>query len=196
MHRRPRHADRLSETGRPLRAVPAGTVRPVHVPRALTVAVTLLAVVSMAAACSSSPKATPPYTKGLTVFFTPDQAKAPTLPPSFANCTYAKLSAADRTQTEKVVSASALASLPDAVGVRLTRAANTCDPNLTNQLIEVSVFTGAPASISAAQKSCATGKIISAIIGIDDTKLTGNNSSEVSTATQTAVKACGISTSG
>ena len=107
------------------------------------------------------------------------------LPASFVNCTYGKVTDADRTAMGKVTSSSSVNDLPDAAGVRLTRAADQCDATLTNQLIETSVFTGAPASISAAQKSCATTKIIAAIAALDDTKLKGTSSSEVSNAAGT-----------
>ena len=132
-----------------------------HTRRSIALLLALASVVAVvAAACSSSPKATPEYSKGVTVFFTPDGGKAPVLPASFVNCTYGKVTAADRAAMSKVTSSSSASDLPDATGVRLTRAANQCDATLTNQLIETSVFTGAPASISASQKSCATTKII------------------------------------
>ncbi len=96
----------------------------------------------------------------------------------------------------KLTSSSAVSDLPDSTAVRLIRAADQCDASLTNQLMERSVFTGAPASVSAAQKSCATTKIVAAIAALDDTKLKGTNSSEVSNVAANAAKACGISTGG
>jgi hypothetical protein len=164
--------------------------------KSLAVTLVLFTVVGLSAACSSSAKATPDYSKGVTVFFTPGGGKAPVLPASFVNCVYGKASASDRTEMAKVTSNSKTSSLPDAVSVRLTRAADQCDATLTNQLIETAVFTGAPASISAAQKSCATGKIISTLTGLDDAKLKGANSSSVSSALTSAAKSCGINEAG
>ena len=149
-----------------------------------------------AACSSSSSKATPSFTKGVTVFFTPGGAHAPALPASFVNCVYAKLPSGDRSTIASLTATSDVAKLSDASGVRLTRAADQCDASLTNQLIEASAFAGAPASISAAQKTCATGKIISSLAALDDAKLKGSNTSTVQSAVQSALKSCGVSLSG
>src|SRR5450755_4316372 len=109
--------------------------------KSLAVALVLFTVVGLAAAASSSAKATPEYSKGATLFFTPNGGKAPVLPASFVNCVYAKASASDRTEVAKVTSSSKTSSLPDAVSVRVTRSANQCDATLANQLIETAVFT-------------------------------------------------------
>jgi hypothetical protein len=167
-------------------------------PIALLPAVAVAALMAIAApACSSSSStASPTFTKGVTVFFTADGGHAPKLPSSFVNCVSGKLPAGDRTTIGTLTSSSDSAKLPDAAGVRLTRAADQCDANLTNQLIEASAFAGAPSSISAAQKTCATGKIISGLAGLDDSKLKGSNTNTVQTAVQNALKACGVSLGG
>ncbi len=170
---------------RPISSVPAP---------ALALALALLVV---AAACSSSgSSATPSFSKGLTVFYTADGAHAPVLPAKFVNCVYGKIPAGDRTSVGKLTASSSTSALLDAAGVRVTRASDQCDANLTNQLIEASAFAGAPSTISASQKSCATSKIISSLSAIDDSKLTGSNTSTVSNAVQAAEKSCGIATSG
>jgi hypothetical protein len=162
--------------------------------RSIALLLIAFAIFGLAVACSSSSaKATPEFTKGVTVFFTPDGAKAPVVPTSFMNCVYGKVTPSDRTAMGKVTSSSTVSSMSDATGVRLTRAANQCDATLTNQLIEASVFAGAPSSISATEKTCATGKIISTLSSLDDSKLKGSNTSTVSSALSSAAKACGIS---
>jgi hypothetical protein len=161
-----------------------------------TVAV-LVAVTALTTACSkSSPKATPEYGKGLVVFYTPGTATAPTLPASFSNCVYGKASASDRATLGKVTSQDDVGNLADAVGVRTIRNSHNCDANLTEQLVQAEIFAGAPASISASQKSCTTTKVIDSINAIDDTKLTGTNTKAVQSAAQNAAKACGIQASG
>ncbi len=164
--------------------------------RAIALTLAALALFSLAAACSSSTKATPEFTKGMTVFLTPSAGPAPVLPSSFVNCVNAKLSPSDRAEVVKVTAPSKAAFLPDSTSVRLTRSANQCDATLTNQLIETSVFSGAPASISAAEKSCATAKIIANLTSLDDTALKGTKSSPVSDALTRAMKACGVNSGG
>jgi hypothetical protein len=165
------------------------------------VALTLLVIGGLAAAAcsssSSSSSSTPAgFTKGVTAFFTPEDGKAPSLPASFVDCIYAKVPAGDRTSVSKLTASSSSDSLADASGVRLTRAANQCDAALTKTLIETSAFAGAPASITASQKSCATTKIISTLSGLDDSKLSGSNTSTVQTAVQKALTSCGVSLNG
>jgi hypothetical protein len=159
-------------------------------------AVAALMAIAAPACSSSSTTASADFTKGVTVFFTPAGGQAPKLPSSFVNCVYAKLPAGDRTTIGTLTSTSDSAKLGDASGVRLTRAADQCDASLTNQLIEASAFAGAPSSISAAQKTCATGKIISSLAALDDSKLKGSNTNTVQDAVKTALKGCGVSLGG
>jgi hypothetical protein len=151
----------------------------------------------LAAACSSSaPKASSSFDKGLTLFYTPSGAQAPTIPSSFSGCVYGKSTAADRAVLSKVTSQNDLNDMADAVGVRITRSSNACDASLTAQLVEAEAFAGAPSSISASEKSCITTKAIDAIVAIDDTKLSGSNSKTVQDAVTNAAKACGVTLPG
>ncbi len=150
----------------------------------------------LASACSSSPKATPEFSKGLTYIYTPSQGQAPVLPATYTNCIYGKATPADRTSVGKITSQADSDNEPDAVSVRITRASNACDATLTQQLIETAIFTGAPSSISASQKSCATTKAIAALDALDDSKLSGSNSQTVKDTLNKAVSSCGISLGG
>lgn len=150
----------------------------------------------LASACSSSsPKATPEFSKGVATFYTPDGAQAPTIPATMTNCLYGKASAADRAALSKATTADEEAKLADAVAVRLIRTSNQCDDSLTQQLVQAEIFTGAATTISATQRSCTTSKVISSISSIDDTSLHGSNTKTVQDATTKAAADCGVTLS-
>jgi hypothetical protein len=155
-----------------------------------------LAMTACSSSSSSSSSNTPPadFAKGTTVFFTPEGGKGPALPDSFVSCIYGKTTAGDRTTVAKLKSTSDTDNLEDAVGVRMTRNAHACDAALTQTVLEAAIFSGAPASVTAAQRTCVAKNAISAISGLDDTKLTGSNSSTVQSVVTKAITSCGVKT--
>lgn len=146
------------------------------------VAVTVLVSCSGGTSTSSSSTAAPQTTAssvdpvafgtGLAWFFTDSSATTPaTVPATLTTCTRDKLDDADATLVAGLKDAKAANSQPDAWGIRVFRAATTCDRGTVQTLFiqetDLSTF-GATSD----QKTCLANQVVDNIAALDDTNVT------------------------
>jgi hypothetical protein len=152
-------------------------------------ATTLVGLVALGAACSSSStdkagQADPGFPKGLVYFYSPAKGTGPTLSATFTGCVAKGLSKEDQAEVAGKKSVSESLALSDAISIRVIRASEHCDHATTATGVQLRLLDPGESAfnLTATQKTCVNEKVTVALPKLDESKIQGSNSPELSKA--------------
>lgn len=159
--------------------------------RAVTIAA-LAATVGLVGCSSSGSSASPTFSKGLVYFYSPAKGTAPALSSSFTNCVAQHLKKPDQTAVAGAKNVSQSLAISDAVSIRVVRASDSCDHKTTATGVQHRILDGGETvfDMTPQQKSCVSDKTTTALPKLDETKIKGSNSPEVSKAIIGSFQGC------